>query len=336
MPHTGPLTFGDIDDTGRPLAIAVHGFPDTPHTWRHLGPALAAQGYRVVAPWLPGYDAPATGPISVGTYVRYIGEVRRRYQGDDRCVLVGHDWGANAGYGAVASEPAAYRRLVTLAVPPVSALGSAMFEYRQLKRSFYIWFIQQVGLAEGALAAPGFWESLWADWSPGCDWSEDVAQLRRSITEASIAGIICPYRASFNPDFGDPAVAAEAAATLAPPPVRTLVPARRRRRRDGCRAAGGRERAATGRGIALRITRRSRSLLAPGAARSGRGTSSVAGSRPTKRWPPVARPCRARDRGRPRSAARPETCPGRRRRRGNGLPPRALPSPRRYQRDRRG
>ena len=222
MPHTSPLTFGDIDDTGRPLAIAVHGFPDTPHTWRHLGPALAAQGYRVVAPWLPGYDAPATGPISVGTYVRYIGEVRRRYQGDDRCVLVGHDWGANAGYGAVASEPAAYRRLVTLAVPPVSALGSAMFEYRQLKRSFYIWFIQQVGLAEGALAAPGFWESLWADWSPGCDWSEDVAQLRRSITEASIAGIICPYRASFNPDFGDPAVAPETAATLVPPPVRTL------------------------------------------------------------------------------------------------------------------
>ena len=43
-----PLTYGDISDTTRPLAIAVHGFPDTPHTWRHLGPVLAEHGYRVV------------------------------------------------------------------------------------------------------------------------------------------------------------------------------------------------------------------------------------------------------------------------------------------------
>jgi pimeloyl-ACP methyl ester carboxylesterase len=222
LPQASPLTFGDIDDSSRPLAVAVHGFPDTPHTWRYLGPALAAAGYRVVAPWLPGYDTPATRPISVGTYVRHIGEVRRRYQGDDRCVLIGHDWGANAGYGAVAVDPGGYRRLVTLAVPPVGALGPAMFEYRQLKRSFYIWFIQQVGLAEGALAAPGFWESLWADWSPGHDWSQDIVRLRRSVTEASIAGIVCPYRASFHAEFADPDVAAEAAATLVPPPVRTL------------------------------------------------------------------------------------------------------------------
>lgn len=48
-----PLTFGDIADTTRPLAIAVHGFPDTPHTWRHLGPVLADRGYRVAAPGCP-------------------------------------------------------------------------------------------------------------------------------------------------------------------------------------------------------------------------------------------------------------------------------------------
>ena len=37
-----------------------------------------------------------------------------------------------------------------------------MFSYRQLKRSFYIWVIQQAGLAEKVLLEPGFWESLWA------------------------------------------------------------------------------------------------------------------------------------------------------------------------------
>ena len=78
MTKPGPRTFGDVEDTSLPLAVLVHGFPDTPHTWRHLGPELAASGYRVVAPWLPGYDAPVGTPISVGTYVRAMLDVRAR------------------------------------------------------------------------------------------------------------------------------------------------------------------------------------------------------------------------------------------------------------------
>ncbi|MDR3655384.1 MAG: alpha/beta hydrolase [Mycobacterium sp.] len=217
-----PLTFGDIADTTRPLAIALHGFPDTPHTWRHLGPALADQGYRVAAPWLPGYDAPATGPISVGTYVRQVRAVRRALNADARAVLIGHDWGALTGYGVVASYPEAFRRLVTLAVPPTPALGASIFSYAQLKRSFYIWFIQQAGLAEVTLLEPGFWESLWGDWSPGYDAHDDISWLRQYVTSETIAGVIAPYRASFNPEFADPAAQAEAAAAISLPPIPTL------------------------------------------------------------------------------------------------------------------
>ena len=93
----------------------VHGFPDTPYTWRHLGPELVQHGYRVVAPLLPGYGAPVGKPISVGTYARAILQARRNHQADDRAVLIGHDWGAIAGYGAVASDPAAFTRFVALA-----------------------------------------------------------------------------------------------------------------------------------------------------------------------------------------------------------------------------
>lgn len=148
MAGLSPLIFGDIDDVTRPLAVLVHGFPDTPYTWRHLGPMLVDRG--------------------------------------SGSVLIGHDWGAHAGYGAVVSDPGAYARLVTLAVPPTNALGESMFSYQQLKRSFYIWFIQQVGLAEFALLQPGFWESLWADWSPGYDATDDIARLRAVATEATI------------------------------------------------------------------------------------------------------------------------------------------------------
>jgi pimeloyl-ACP methyl ester carboxylesterase len=215
------LTFGDIEDTARPLAVLVHGFPDTPHTWRHLGPDLANHGYRVVAPWLPGYDGPRNKPISVGTYVRSVLDVRRVYRADHGAVLVGHDWGAVASYGVVTTDATAFGRLVALAAPPAGALA-AMFSYRQLKRSFYIWLIQQAGLAEAALLAPGFWESLWADWSPGYDPRDDVAELRRHVSADNIADVIAPYRASFNPEFADPEAKAEALATLQPPPLPTL------------------------------------------------------------------------------------------------------------------
>ncbi len=195
------LTLGGIDDTARPLAVLVLGFPDTPHTWRHVGPVRA--GYRVVATWPPGYRAAAPGPVSVGTYVRHILDLRNSHGGDERAVLVGHDWGANAGYGTVVTDPSAFCRFVALAVPPTAAMDSGLFSYDQLKRSFYIWFIQQVGLAEVALLEPGFWELLWADWSPGYDPVRDVSMLRQYVTQETIGGVLGPYRASFDPKFVD-------------------------------------------------------------------------------------------------------------------------------------
>ena len=44
-----------------PLALCLHGFPDTAHTWRYLLPRLAHAGYRAVAPFTRGY-APTTVP----------------------------------------------------------------------------------------------------------------------------------------------------------------------------------------------------------------------------------------------------------------------------------
>lgn len=216
------VTFGPLDDLSRPLAVLVHGFPDTPHTWRHLGPQLVADGYRVVAPWLPGYLGPADGPVTVGTYVQRILELHREFGGDERALLIGHDWGANAGYGVVNREPAAFSRFVALAVPPTAALGAGLFSYPQLRRSFYVWFIQQVGLAEAALLADGFWEQLWADWSPGYDARADIAELRRHVTTETIAGVINPYRANFHPELSDPRFADQALAALSPPTVPTL------------------------------------------------------------------------------------------------------------------
>ena len=42
-----------------PLALCMHGFPDSPWTYRHLLPVLADAGYRAVAPFMRGFNNPA-------------------------------------------------------------------------------------------------------------------------------------------------------------------------------------------------------------------------------------------------------------------------------------
>ena len=133
MAELGPLVFGDIADTGRPLAIAIHGFPDTPYTWRHLGPDLAERGYRVVAPWLPGYEARPPGR-SAWRRMSAVRESpprvsRRRTRGPHRSRL-----GRQAAYGAVASNPDGFARYVAFAVPR-SPRGPINVSYAQLERS---------------------------------------------------------------------------------------------------------------------------------------------------------------------------------------------------------
>ena len=51
-------------DASAPLAVLLHGFPDTQHTWRHLGPELAAAGYHAVAPALRGYAPSGLAPTA--------------------------------------------------------------------------------------------------------------------------------------------------------------------------------------------------------------------------------------------------------------------------------
>ena len=72
--ETSELTHGCLvaGDSG-PLALCLHGFPDTAHGWRHLLPALADAGFRAVAPFLRGYaptQIPADGQYHVATLVR--------------------------------------------------------------------------------------------------------------------------------------------------------------------------------------------------------------------------------------------------------------------------
>ena len=62
------LQFGVLEVGSGPLALCLHGFPDSAHTWRYLLPALADAGFHAVAPFMRGYaptGIPADGCFGV-------------------------------------------------------------------------------------------------------------------------------------------------------------------------------------------------------------------------------------------------------------------------------
>ncbi len=222
-----------------PLALCLHGFPDSAHTWRHLLPELADAGFHAVAPFLRGYaptQAAPDGHYQMGAVVRDANALHEALGGTSDAVIVGHDWGALATYGAVAHQPERWRRAVTAAVPPTSAIGMSLFGYPQLHASWYMFFFLSP-LAEMALPLDdySFIDGLWADWSPGYDGSWDIARVKESIgNPENIVAAISYYRAMYNTELHSPELADEQAASFLPTPKPTLY---LHGRDDGCMLA---------------------------------------------------------------------------------------------------
>ena len=259
------LLWGATSDESAPLVVALHGFPDTAWTWRHLGPYLAERGFRVAAPFLRGYgpsSVPSDDTYTVGALMADAVAIHGALGGDERSMLVGHDWGAIATSGLGAHPDSPFSRVVTLAVPPLPALSPSREDVgqwlgavvRQPRNSWYIAFNQVPGLAErhfDRLVA-----KLWRDWSPGYDATDDLSFLLSSVPDRTHArAVLSYYRAFLRPGRGAKAYAGWHRTFADAPIVPTLF---LQGEADGCldrRFFAGAERALTG---------RSRAILVPG------------------------------------------------------------------------
>ena len=209
-----------------PLALCLHGFPDTAHTWRYLLPRLADAGFHAVAPFMRGYaptPVPEDGRFDTGTLALDACGLHEALGGGGDAVIIGHDWGAFATYGAAALQPDRWRRVVASAVAPQASMADGFFSYDQLRRSWYVFFFQ-TPLAEYAVGLDdyAFIDRLWADWSPGFDGSFDAARVKEALaTPESLGAAIGYYRAMFAgpPEATDAAAAQAAAGTTSPQPT---------------------------------------------------------------------------------------------------------------------
>lgn len=186
-----------------PLALCLHGFPDHALTWEELLPQLADAGFHAVAPWMRGYaptQVPSDGQYHVSVLGRDVVALADALAPGRDLYLIGHDWGGAAVYAAAAGRPERLRKVVVMAVAPVSAIPRFVFDPEQLQRSFYI-YLFQTPLAEIAVPADDFAliDKLWRDWCAGPGPSDSFMRALKDTLAApgSTSAAIGYYRAMF-------------------------------------------------------------------------------------------------------------------------------------------
>ncbi|KOG87414.1 alpha/beta fold hydrolase [Streptomyces varsoviensis] len=147
-----------IAEQGRgPLVVLLHGFPESWYSWRHQFGPLADAGYRVVAPDQRGY-ARSEQPEDVEAYslLHLTGDVIGLIHalGEERAVVVGHDWGAPVAWASALLRPDVVRGVAGLSVPPAppAGLGSLEDSREHYGDGFYQLYFQQPGVADAELA----------------------------------------------------------------------------------------------------------------------------------------------------------------------------------------
>jgi pimeloyl-ACP methyl ester carboxylesterase len=164
-----------VEEGSGPLVVLCHGFPELAFSWRHQIPALAREGYRVVAPDMRGFGE-SSRPVDVEAYdvVSLCGDMIALLDalGEESAIFVGHDWGASLVWSLAVLEPNRVRAVAGLSVPFVPRPPAAPIPImrRHLGEDFYIVWFQEPELADEALArdvrrtltASRQWTAAWA------------------------------------------------------------------------------------------------------------------------------------------------------------------------------
>jgi pimeloyl-ACP methyl ester carboxylesterase len=141
-----------------PLVVFCHGFPELALSWRHQLPAVAAAGFRAVAPDMRGYGETG-GPQEIDSYTIFhlVGDIVGLVQalGHSNAIIVGHDWGAAVAWHAALLRPDIFTAIGAMSVPyqPRRPGKKPIETFRNIAQEkglgeFYIVAFQEVGRGE--------------------------------------------------------------------------------------------------------------------------------------------------------------------------------------------
>lgn len=194
MPEFRTIDVGDISlrcavEGSGPLAILVHGFPESWYSWRHqLGP-LADAGFTACAIDVRGYGGSDKPPrVEDYTLEKIAGDLvglADALSPDAAPVLIGHDWGAPIVWNTALTNPDRFRAVAGLSVPFAGAPQRPFTEvfrehFTSQGKFFYQEYFQEPGVAEAEAEADprGFIHrmmySISGDVPPGNYWDKPL------------------------------------------------------------------------------------------------------------------------------------------------------------------
>jgi epoxide hydrolase 4 len=187
---------------GKPILL-LHGFPEFWYGWRAQIMALAAKGYRVIAPDQRGYNL-SSAPKDVRSYA--LDELSKdiigilEHFGIEQTYLVGHDWGAAVAWTVAIQYPDRVKKLGILNVPhPAALMRTLRKSPRQMLKSWYIGFFQIPGLADWLMSRnnfAGIIRMLKASGKPTTFSAKDLDEYRKAYANSGgLTGMINWYRA---------------------------------------------------------------------------------------------------------------------------------------------
>lgn len=143
---------------GGPPVVLLHGFPELAFSWRRQLPALAAAGFRAIAPDQRGYGRTDV-PRDVRDYriEALIADIHGLLDALDleSASFVGHDWGALLLWQMAMRAPERIERMVILNIPhyPRLPLDPIQVMRERFGDDFYIVNFQDSDEADRAFAA---------------------------------------------------------------------------------------------------------------------------------------------------------------------------------------
>jgi pimeloyl-ACP methyl ester carboxylesterase len=163
---------------GSPILV-IHGWPDVPRGWHAVAQRLHSEGFRTILPYLRGslptrFLSDQTPRDGSGVALAQDAIDLADALNLDRFIVVGHDWGARAGYTLAALFPQRVAALTALALAyqPHGTFRIPGFE--QSRRFWYQWFqCTDAGAEEVRRDPVGFARIQWETWSPA-GWFDEA------------------------------------------------------------------------------------------------------------------------------------------------------------------
>jgi pimeloyl-ACP methyl ester carboxylesterase len=212
-----------------PAVMLMHGFPYDIHSYVDVAPLLAAQGCRVIVPYLRGYGptkfrdkaTPRSGEqASIGADMMALMDALDI----KRAVFAGYDWGGRAACIGAALWPERCIGLVSVNSYLIQDIAKAMVPARP-EREVPLWYQYYFQLERGraGLAANrrGIAKILWKQWSPNWDF-DDACFERTAVAHDNpdyVDVVIHSYRHRFGLADGDPQYADLQRRLAAQPPI---------------------------------------------------------------------------------------------------------------------